>query len=505
MKPVFCVRLDGSEWPAKQRTELRRVVSEWVESVYPFAEREAGVSVRVDDDDADRWWRYTIDQTVGDQVSGTVATTTTITLTTVDRQTSFEVRVIVTPSGRRVSPQRTSVSLKGPRLLVYRVVSACTIYDAAMRVRVDAPVITDPSGSEMMAAFCEAPSRALPVVIETVPQQGSPIFGVERLAISLAGLAHVVQLSGEAARAAFNNFHGSQILATRALTIIWPDGSHAVFDGNRLTPTGGDNVRAEMISLITATALESLAPVRPPLFRPRRAPDDVVEVESVVDAKVGLDDPETVPWDEYRAALDSWQESEARIDELELALAEADREVAEKRELLEKGDVLVDQLVQQNVELAIRLGRNPSGLVATSALDAVRQAEEMCEYLTFHEQAFETAKHLDGIDPNRLLQDLVRLNIVAGDWQSGRINRASLTISCRSLGLNYAAGVSDTAEYKYGSDYAFTWRGRTEYAVAHIRNGRGTRLYRVHVFFDDETHQVVVAYVGRHLRDKSST
>ena len=112
MKPVYCVRLDGSDWPSSQRAALRRVVSEWVESVYPFAEREAGVSVRVDDDDADRWWRYTIDQTVGDQTSGTVATTTTITLTTVDRQTSFEVRVIVTPGGRRVSPQRTSVSLK---------------------------------------------------------------------------------------------------------------------------------------------------------------------------------------------------------------------------------------------------------------------------------------------------------------------------------------------------------------------------------------------------------
>lgn len=128
----------------------------------------------------------------------------------------------------------------------------------------------------------------------------------------------------------------------------------------------------------------------------------------------------------------------------------------------------------------------------------------MCEYLTFHERAFQTARDLDGIDANRLLQDLVRLNIVAGDWQAGRINRASLTISCRSLGLNYAAGVSDTAEYKFGSDYAFTWRGRTEYAVAHIRNGRGSRLYRVHVFFDDETHQVVVVHVGRHLRDKSS-
>ena len=95
--------------------------------------------------------------------------------------------------------------------------------------------------------------------------------------------------------------------------------------------------------------------------------------------------------------------------------------------------------------------------------------------------------------------------MVAGDWKSARINNASLTISCRSLGLNYAGGISDTAERKFSEDYAFTWRGRTEYAVAHIRNGKGASLYRVHVFFDNETQQVVVAYIGRHLRDKSSS
>lgn len=497
---MYCVRLDAPDWPVAQRAAVRRLVSEWVEAEFPFSEREAGVSVRLDDDDPDRWWRYTIDQTVGRGAT----TSTMVTLTTVDKNTTFEVRVVHTPGGRRVTPQRQPVSLKSVRILVHRIVSTCTVYDAAMRIRSEASVITDPSGSEMMAALCEAPSRMLPVVIETVATRAQPVFSVDRLAVSLAGLAHVVQLMGDATRSAFNSFHGSSILGAQALTIVWPDGSHHIHDGSRLTSAGGDKARAEVIALITATAAESLAPVRPPLFRVRRVVDEAVEPEtSSAPAAVG-EDPESVAWGDYRAALDEWQESVSRVDELELALAEADRVIAEKQELLDKGDVLLDHLVLQNTELAIRLGRNPSGLVATSALDAVRQAEQMCEYLTFHERAGETARDLDGIDANRLLQDLVRLNIVAGDWQAGRINRASLTISCRSLGLNYAAGVSDTAEYKFGSDYAFTWRGRTEYAVAHIRNGRGSRLYRVHVFFDDETHQVVVAYVGRHLRDKSS-
>jgi hypothetical protein len=186
-------------------------------------------------------------------------------------------------------------------------------------------------------------------------------------------------------------------------------------------------------------------------------------------------------------------------------LAEADRLVAEKQMMLERGDELRDQLVLQNVNLDVRLGGRARGLSATSASDAVRQAMNLCEHLTFHPRALESAETLDGIDANRLLQDLVRLNVVAHDWQSGRINNASLTISCRSMGLNYAGGISDTAEYKYGEDYAFTWRGRTEYAVAHIRNGKGNRLYRVHLFFDNETQQVVIAYIGRHLRGKHSS
>ncbi|MFM8848356.1 MAG: hypothetical protein ACKOHN_09970, partial [Actinomycetota bacterium] len=252
---------------------------------------------------------------------------------------------------------------------------------------------------------------------------------------------------------------------------------------------------------------------RAPLFR-RRATEVVESAESVVQSVPDKPmrapepepdptaDPETVPWSEYRSVLEQWQEDLNRLDDLEQAMAEADRVIAEKQDLLENRNDLVETLVLMNTELELRLGRSPQGLRAVSAIDAVNQASRICEHLTFHDNAFATARELENVDANRLLQDLVRLNVVAGDWQTGRINNASLTISCRSLGLNYASGVSDTAEYKYGSDYAFMWRGRTEFALAHIRNGKGARLYRVHLFFDDDAHQVVVAHVGRHLRGK---
>ena len=332
----------------------------------------------------------------------------------------------------------------------------------------------------------------------------SSVFEAHELASELAGLAHVVQIVGSASRAAFNEFHGRDVLPQQGLVILWPDHTNNSIVGNGMLAGAGISDRNYVRQSVTDIASDSLAPLRAPRFR-RRAVEQEVETRVVEAEKKELDtlgDPETVAWGEYRSALDGWQETEERVGELEQALAEADRIVAEKQQLLEKGDQVVDQLVLQNTELAIRLGRSPSGLVATSAIDAVRQAKSMCENLVFHEQALRSAEQIQGIDANRILQDLVRLNIVAGDWQTGRISNSSLTISCRSFGLNYAAGIGEVAENKYGEDYSFTWRGRTEYAVAHIRNGRGVHLYRVHVFFDDDSHQVVVAYIGRHLRGK---
>ena len=500
MKPYYCVRLEGPTWPSAQQTKLRELVETWLEVEHPFDDRGPGVSIRLDAENPDQWWRYTIDESL----NGGAIVSTTITILNLDKKSTFEVRTSVIPGGSRVTPLSIKVSVKTKRALLARAVETLTLYDAGMKIGTKVALITEPAGAEAIAAFFEAPSRALPIVIETMLSFESSVFEAHELASELAGLAHVVQIVGSASRAAFNEFHGRDVLPQQGLVILWPDHTNNSIVGNGMLAGAGISDRNYVRQSVTDIASDSLAPLRAPRFR-RRAVEQEVETRVVEAEKKELDtlgDPETVAWGEYRSALDGWQETEERVGELEQALAEADRIVAEKQQLLEKGDQVVDQLVLQNTELAIRLGRSPSGLVATSAIDAVRQAKSMCENLVFHEQALRSAEQIQGIDANRLLQDLVRLNIVAGDWQTGRISNSSLTISCRSFGLNYAAGIGEVAENKYGEDYSFTWRGRTEYAVAHIRNGRGVHLYRVHVFFDDDSHQVVVAYIGRHLRGK---
>jgi uncharacterized coiled-coil protein SlyX len=483
------------------------LVETWLEAEHPFDDRGPGVSIRLDAENPEQWWRYTIDESL----NGGAIVSTTITILNLDKKSTFEVRTSVIPGGSRVTPLSINVSLKTKRALLARVVDTLTLYDAGMKIGTKVALITEPAGAEAIAAFFEAPSRALPIVIETMPSFETSVFEVGKLAPELAGLAHVVQIVGAASRLAFNEFHGRDVLPQQGLVILWPDHTNNSIVGNGMLAGAGVNDRNYVRQSVTDIASDSLAPLRAPRFR-RRAVEQEVETRVVEAEKKEQDflgDPETVSWSDYRSALDGWQETEeqvqeteSRVGELEQALAEADRIIAEQRTIIENKDQAVDQLILQNVNYAIELNKNPTGLTATSAIDAVNKSIELCNHLYFHPQAIASAKKLAGIDASRLLQDLMSLNIVARDWQIGNINNASIKVTCRNFGLNFAAGVGDNAEQKYGSDYAFSWEGRTEFAVAHIRGGKGPRMYRVHVFFDDDSHQVVVAYIGRHLRGK---
>ena len=101
-----------------------------------------------------------------------------------------------------------------------------------------------------------------------------------------------------------------------------------------------------------------------------------------------------------------------------------------------------------------------------------------------------------------MLQDLARLNDVARAWMSGDLNRTSFQLACRNVGLDYAPTISDTARQKYEEDYLISLDGRTVRAEAHLRRGRKTHLFRIHIYLDEERQRVVVAYIGKHLRGK---
>jgi hypothetical protein len=137
--------------------------------------------------------------------------------------------------------------------------------------------------------------------------------------------------------------------------------------------------------------------------------------------------------------------------------------------------------------------------------EALEFAQSKFEFLVLHERAIESGMQLQGPDPMAILHDLSRLNGVARRWSAGEISGTSIKIACTEAGLNYAPAISETARRKYEEDYLIEWRGKLVRAEPHIKRGKKAHLVRTHIYFDQETQQVVVAYIGRHLRDKGSS
>ena len=75
-----------------------------------------------------------------------------------------------------------------------------------------------------------------------------------------------------------------------------------------------------------------------------------------------------------------------------------------------------------------------------------------------------------------------------------------LEIHLRQRLSGFRDGISDTAKHRFSEDYAIDWNGETVYAEPHIACGD----IRIHFYVDRARLQIVVAYVGRHLRDAST-
>ena len=110
MRVIYAMRLDGPTWSADHTATVRRMVTDWVEEEYPFAERAAGITVRFDNDDPDRWWRLTVDRGLADKA----VATSTVTVATDASGTAFEVRTVVVPGGHRIQLSLPDVPIVAP-------------------------------------------------------------------------------------------------------------------------------------------------------------------------------------------------------------------------------------------------------------------------------------------------------------------------------------------------------------------------------------------------------
>jgi hypothetical protein len=462
MITTYAISLTADECTDADRIRLVDLVSDWLVDEYPPEERPPGTFVRTREGTDDPVFRVSISvNTPG--ASHSTATDITVVMNT--SSLTFDIRSVTLPMSQRITKMSTTPVPPNLVQLVQRVLRAIPVYDANRRVTADTEVIRDALGGQSVGAMLvSAPGRNLPVLIEVRDfERNTPSLFIKG-AGPLSGLVHSFCLDSADAVRGFIDITGETLTSPGSIYVYWA--------GPR-----------DVLTL----SLREMPPAS-------RVPEGKHLVQEVLTFEDG---------DELEVAYES---AMRRISELEGAVASADRMIAEQRSQLEQKGQVVDELVLRNVTLETMAGSMAGSMASGTAVatmkEALRIAQEKCTCLYFHPRAIESGEELEGPEPIAVLQDLARLNDVARAWMSGDLNRTSFQLACRNVGLDYAPTISDTARQKYEEDYLITLDGRTVRAEAHLRRGRKTHLFRIHIYLDDERQHVVVAYIGKHLRGK---
>lgn len=493
MITTYALSLTAPDLTENERIALVDLVSDWLIDNYPSESRPAGTSVRVRERSDDPVFRVTINETLRDQTN-----ILTATVAFLNDELTFDVRNVAIPIVEKIAPHALAPVSATVVQMVRAALHAVPLEDANMRVSDSTHTATTELDGQEIGAFLHAPRRRLPVIVEITDAERNiqPLFN--KGLGPLVGLAHLVTITTSDAVRGFIDMSGLSMVTPGSVLVCWSGAAEPLrVDVSQLPPASRmPTLRHTADTIISAAALSLPVPHLPP---PPRT-DEFDDTGPTQRAPVPVENDSSS--DSWIAAL---EDSERRVEELEAALSSADRLLKEQRDALEEKGVQLDELVLRNVALEIQAGNTPGVVSIASVSEAVRLAQSHCPFLTFHDRAIESASSLQGPDPVLVLQDLVRLNEVARAWMAGEISDNSIVLACRQMGLDYAAKVSDTARQKFEEDYLIQWRGRPVRAEAHIRRGRRTHLVRIHVYFDKETHQVVVAYIGRHLRDRGSS
>ena len=426
--------------------------------------------------------------TVTDSSEHTVRVENT-TVTVVDRTDSrgsrsltFDVRVVIMPAADRVAPRARRRIQPGVLRLLRDALDTIEFRDAEQRVlRTPIRMTSELDGQSLAALALLNGARRLPVIIEVLdrPSARAPLFAADLG--PLTGLVHVVHLASPEALAGYRDLGGSLRAGTGDIIIHWAGVPEE--DIVALGPLSPDAVDREMIrvaDMVLDAATRSLPPPRVPAART----DDLDDEE----------DDEDAP-DPAEAVM-----LQAQVAELQAALETADAIIEEQRDKLSRRDDQFDQMVLQMVNQQLSQTDERPPQVRTMR-DVIDKTQKFCSHLVLHPSAVESALALQGPDPNLVLLDLIRLNRVAARWAAGDLGSATIAMECRRAGLPWAAGISQTAVRKYGEDYTIEWRGKPVLAAGHIKRGKHAALYRIHVYFDPDTRETVVAHIGRHLRD----
>lgn len=449
-------------------------VFRWLDDVHPHEKRTNATPVNIRHSASDPIFRVDVLEQDSRQAA---ARGTTATLIVSKSELYFDLRRSLRPTKSALLPRRT-IDRPEPRLnqLVVEIVNLFKVRDAERIIGDKVAVETDQIGGQSLAAFADAPGRRLPLVIETTVGKPNTVTNAVT-ALNLAGIAHVAQVASRVAEEAFNNLYGARVISSSWITVVWPRGAEI----ENFHQQDDD----ELVKQLIAASVGSLATLvlAPPK---KRIQDQAKKISQVAN----LSAPTSRTQEEF---------DELRREKQEL--------LEENAGLLENA-TLTDMLSAQKTEERDRamsqlttfllMDNDKSYLDKVS--DATAYAQKNLVNLVFHERSVSSANSSQLMNGRRVYSNLVELNNLAARLQRGDFAPNVFNIYCNQQLSNFAASISDEAENRYAQDYAIEWKGKNVMAKAHIRCGDA----RIHFYHDTNTNEIVVAYIGRHLRDKST-
>lgn len=449
-------------------------VFRWLDEVHPHEKRTNVTPVNIRHSPNDAIFRVDVLEQDSKQAA---ARGTTITLITSKDELYFDLRRTLRPTKSALLPRRT-IDRPEPRLnkLILEIVKLFKVRDAEKIIDGEITIANDQLSGQSLAAFAEAPSRRLPILIEVIVGKPAAITS-SATAKQLAGIAHLAHVSSHVADEAFNNLYGAKAIGSGWITIIWPRGAAP----EKFHQQDDD----EVVNQLIAASVGSLATLV--LSQSRK----IVQAEK----------PKHEPKTEVSSPQSGLQQENIDLNNTVKELLE------ENANLLENA-TLTDMLSAQKTEerdraysqLATFLMMEDDKSYLDRVSDAVAFAQKNLSNIIFHQRAVSSANESHLMNGRRIYSNLVELNNLAARLQRGDFAPNVFNIYCNQQLSNFAASISDEAEHRYAQDYAIEWKGENVLAKPHIRCGDA----RIHFYHDIKTNEIVIAYVGRHLRDKST-
>ena len=330
--------------------------------------------------------------------------------------------------------------------------------------------------------------RQFPIVVVSRTQDGAVLVDPDRVAATLAGLAHVVVFAEFNTSFALTDAIGKERSVFLGAVRIYHPGffptaslyDHPLWLVERIEQFS--RRRGGFEGFLLGQILESSTPSPPPGLEKR--------IREAVDRQRQRDVDHA-----RRRAADAKIGGEWEV-ELERAWAEEERLRIANAELLAR----IEELERVLEEAHAAEPADDQAFRSVGA--AVEAAAAQCRTMVLLPEAYESAWASPYQQPQKIYDTLLRMDELAGAYRSNELG-GGLKQAFEQSGLPFKANVSPTALGKYGREYERTYNGGRIMLGPHVAFGAGSprTCARIYFYLDEAERTFVVGHIGQHLRD----